>query len=111
MFAHILPKMQAKVRNRQIVVTLLVEEEMTNNRLTIFDLENIILTSEVIERQKDDNRSEWSYLLSGKTLEGNQVIVRASLSPTDKLVIMNIETRYSSSIWSRIQAFWRSRRH
>ena len=111
MFAHILPKMQAKVRTREIVVTLLVEEEMTNNGLTIFDLENIILTGEVIERQKHDDRSEWNYLLSGQTLGGNKVIVMASFSPTGKLLIISIETRHSSSIWSRIRAFWRSRRH
>ena len=105
MFAHILQQMQAKVRSRYYVVTLLAEEEMENNTLTIFDVENGILTGEIIEREKDEDE-EWKYLVRGQTLTEEEVIVVVKLSSSGKLVIITTETAYRSSFWSRIRAFW-----
>jgi hypothetical protein len=52
-FQRVLKQMRDKVRNRQYVMTLHAEEEMSDDELTIFDVERGILTGEIVERQKD----------------------------------------------------------
>lgn len=90
MFNRILRRMQEKVRTRQYVVTLHAEEEITDDGLTIYDVERGILTGEIIERQKDRDTGEWKYLVRGKTLANIGVVVVAKLSPTSKLVIITV---------------------
>ena len=43
MYSRILKQMQDKVRKRQYVMTLHAEEEMSEDGLTIFDIERTIL--------------------------------------------------------------------
>jgi len=57
-FQRILKQMRDKVRNRQYVMTLHAEEEMSDDELTIFDVERGILTGEIVERQKDAQTGE-----------------------------------------------------
>ena len=66
------------------------EEEMTNDDLSIFDVERAILTGEIIERQRDKATGEWKYLVRGQTLNGADAIVITKLSPTGKLVILTV---------------------
>ncbi|MCA9871720.1 MAG: DUF4258 domain-containing protein [Caldilineae bacterium] len=51
--------MQDKIRTRQYVMTLHAEEEMTDDHLSIFDIERAILTGSVFERQTDHVSGEW----------------------------------------------------
>lgn len=53
MLQRILMEIRDKVRLRQYIVTLHAEEEMSDDELSIFDLERCILTGEIFERQKD----------------------------------------------------------
>ncbi len=90
MFERILKQMQEKIRTRQYIMTLHAEEEMDDDELTIFDVEHVILTGEIIERQKEHKIGEWKYLIKGYTLTDNKVIVVSKLSITGKLVIITI---------------------
>ena len=58
MFHRVLRRMRDQVRPRQYVITLHAEEEMSDDGLTIFDMERGILTSEIIERQKNREADE-----------------------------------------------------
>lgn len=49
MYDHILKRMQERVRSRQYVMTFHAEEEMSDDGLTIFDVERGILTDKIIE--------------------------------------------------------------
>jgi len=89
-FGHILKQMREKIRTRQYVMTLHAEEEMNDDGLTIFDVERGVLTGQIEERQKDQAANEWKYLIRGKTLNEQNVIVVAKLSPTGKLVIITV---------------------
>jgi hypothetical protein len=80
--------MREKVRTRRYVMTLHAEEEMDEDGLTIFDVESGILTGEIVERQKERITAEWKYLVKGKPLTGDDVMVVTKLSPTGKLVII-----------------------
>ena len=82
--------MREKIRTKQYVMTLHAEEEMSNDGLTIFDIEHVILSGNIFERQEDLISGEWKYLVSGSSLDKQLVIVVSKLSVTDKLVIITV---------------------
>ncbi len=90
MYERILKRMRDKVRSLQYVMTLHCEEEMNDDELSIFDVESVILTGKIIERQKEQATAEWKYLVQGQNVEGDQVIVTAKLSPAGKLVFITV---------------------
>ena len=92
MFERILNRMRDKVRTRQYIMTLHAEEEMDDDRLSIYDIEHVILTGKIIERQKDPITAEWKYLIQGNIFSEGNVTVAAKLSPTGKLVILTVYT-------------------
>jgi hypothetical protein len=53
MLDEILQRIREKIVTRQYVMTLHAEEEMSNDNLSIYDIEQGILTGEILERQKD----------------------------------------------------------
>ena len=53
MYPRILDRFRRCIRTRQYVVTLHAEEEMADDELSVLDLERVILTGDIIERQRD----------------------------------------------------------
>lgn len=90
MYERVLRQMRERIRTRQYVMTLHAEEEMNNDGLTIFDVERVILTGEVTERQDDHATGEWKYLIFGQSIPGHGVSVVAKISVTGKLVIITV---------------------
>ena len=90
MFQRVLKQMRDKVRNRQYVMTLHAEEEMSDDELTIFDVERGVLTGEIVERQKDAQTGEWKYLVRGHTVTGDDIVVVGKIGLTGKLVIITV---------------------
>lgn len=90
MFDRILNRMREKIRQRQYIMTYHARREMHYDDLTIYDIERVILTGKILERQKDIATGEWKYRIAGKTIEGGKIEVVAKLSPTDKLVIITV---------------------
>ena len=90
MFQRILKQIREKVRQRQYVMTLHAEEEMSDDNLSIFDVERSLLTGEIVERQKDAVTGEWKYLVKGDTVTGDDMVTVAKISPTGKLVIITV---------------------
>ena len=76
-----------------MVMTLYAEEEMNDDDLSIFDIENCILTGRVVERQKDHDTGEWKYLIQGRTLADAEIVVVAKLSLTGTMVIITVYRR------------------
>jgi hypothetical protein len=89
-FQRILKQIREKVRQRQYVMTLHAEEEMSDDNLSIFDVERSLLTGEIVERQKDAVSGEWKYLIKGNTAAGDEMMTVAKISPTGKLVIITV---------------------
>ena len=90
MYKSVLRQMREKIRTRQYVMTLHAEEEMSDDGLTIFDVERAILTGEIIERQEDHHTREWKYLVAGSAMDNSLTIVVTKISVTDKLVIITV---------------------
>ena len=93
MFERVLSTMREKIRTRQYVMTIHAEEEMDADRLSIFDIENAILSGRIVARQTDRPRGERKYVIRGRPLEGDDgVVVVAKMGPTGKLVILTVYT-------------------
>lgn len=90
MFDEIIQRMREKVTSLQYVMTLHAEEEMNDDNLTIYDIEQGILTGEILERQKDKVTAESKYRIRGTTEDDTEVEVIAKLSLTGKLVIITV---------------------
>ena len=82
--------MREKIRTRQYVMTIHAAEEMDEDGMTIFDVESIVLSGNIVERQKDSSTGEWKYLIKGETLADSSAIVVAKLSPIGKLVFLTV---------------------
>ena len=90
MYERILQRFRESVRSLDYVIPLHAEEEMDEDGLSVFDLENAVLTGEIVERQRDGRTREWKYVLSGTALDGSAVCVVAKLSFTGRLVIITV---------------------
>jgi len=72
-------------------MTLHAEEEMDIDELTIFDVESVILTGQIVEQQRDRKTRELKYLVRGETVDGRHTaVVVSKFGPTDKLVILTV---------------------
>ncbi|MGA1823407.1 MAG: DUF4258 domain-containing protein [bacterium] len=90
MYDRILAQMRRAIHTRQYIMTLHAEEEMDDDNLSIFDVERVILTGKIIERQKDKFTKECKYLIKGKTISDRLTVVVAKMSITGKLVIITV---------------------
>ena len=90
MFEAVLQRVQAKIRTLDYVMTIHADEEMDNDGLSILEVEQVILTGQIVERQRDRDSGEWKYLINGQTDDGLNITVVAKLSPTYTVVILTV---------------------
>lgn len=90
MFERVLKLFRERIRAGRFVVTLHAAEELEDDGLSVYDVEHAILTGKITRRQRDVDTGEWKYLVNGRTLSDEEVVVVAKLSPTDKLVIITV---------------------
>jgi len=77
-------------RSLNYVVSLHSAEELEDDNLSILDLENIILTGRIVERQKDRQTPETKVLVQGRTLDGREAETVVKLGPTGALYIITV---------------------
>lgn len=65
-------------------------EELDDDDLTILDLENIILTGEIVERQRDRKTRELKFVVRGLTLGGLEAEAVLKFSPLGNLFIITV---------------------
>jgi len=90
MFDRILKRMRECVRTRRYVMSLHAEDEMNSDELSIYDVESIVLTGQITERQRDRASDEWKYVINGRCLVGDNATAVVKLGPTDKLVFITV---------------------
>ena len=78
------------IRTLSYVVSTHAADELEDDNLTILDLENIILTGQIIARQRDRGTRETKYVIQGATLDGaaGEVVVKAGHG--GKLVVITV---------------------
>lgn len=90
MFEDQLKKIRAKILAGQYVMTIHAEEEMNDDSLSIFDVEAVILSGTIKERQKDKQTGEFKYRIQGKTMFGWSGETVVKFTPTGKIVIITV---------------------
>ena len=73
MFDDILKQIREKIASHQYVMTTHAEEEMSEDGLAIYDIEQGILTGKILERQRDRVSGEAKYRLRGRTLDEEEL--------------------------------------
>jgi len=81
------------IRTLQYFVSTHATEELEDDNLTILDLENIILTGQIVARQRDSQTREVKYIIDGITLDGDsaQAVVKVGFS--GKLIVITCYLR------------------
>ena len=72
------------VRTLNYVVSIHAADELHDDNLSILDLESIILTGRIVERQRDRHTRETKVLIRGIALDGSvaEAVAKAGLSGT-----------------------------
>lgn len=90
MFDRLLIRMRRMVLERRYVVTLHADDELDADALTVYDLEHIVLTGAILERQEDRVTLESKYRIRGKTLDGASAETVAKIAVTNKIVFLTV---------------------
>ena len=78
------------IRTLNYVVSTHAAEELEDDDLSIYDIENIILTGSITERQRDAKIHESKTVVSGATLDGSSAQVVVKTGFTGKLIVITV---------------------
>jgi len=92
MFSRILSRIRQLVLQRQYIVTLHADDEMNPDDLTVYDLERVVLTGAIVERQTDRVTAESKYRIAGVTVDGTPAETVVKVSITGKVVFLTVYT-------------------
>jgi hypothetical protein len=87
---HTISYIRECIRSLNYVVTLHAAEELDDDNLTILDLESIILTGEIAERQRDRRTRESKSVVRGATLAGEEAEVVVKVGASGKLIVLTV---------------------
>ena len=76
------------IRTLQFFVSTHAAEELEDDNLSILDLESIILTGQVVKRQRDTQTHEVKYIVAGVTFDGSAAAVVVKVGFTGKLIVI-----------------------
>ena len=78
------------IRTLSYVVSTHAADELEDDNLSILDLENIILTGQIVERQRDRSTREVKYVVQGATRDGQAGEVVAKVGQSGKLFVITV---------------------
>ena len=76
------------IRTLNYVVSTHAAEELEDDNLSILDLENIVLTGQITQRQRDAQTREVKCVIAGVTLDGSSAEAIVKVGFTGKLVVI-----------------------
>ena len=78
------------IRTLSYVVSTHAAEELEDDNLSILDLENIVLSGQITERQRDTKTREAKCVIAGITLDGAAAEAVVKVGFGGKLVIITV---------------------
>ena len=78
------------IRTLSYVVSTHAADELEDDNLTVYDLESIILTGQITERQRDKATRETKHVVHGATLDGRAAEVVAKVGHAGKLFVITV---------------------
>ncbi len=88
MAPRILDRLRAKIRDGQYLVPFHAANELDDDEISIFDVESIILTGRIIQRQRDSQTRERKYVIRGETLAAEPACCVVKVGPTGEAVLI-----------------------
>ena len=85
-----LRRLRDLIRNLQYSVSIHAAEELDDDRLTILDLESILLSGEIVARQRNRATGERKSIVRGRTLDGGEGECVVKLGPTGRAIVITI---------------------
>ena len=76
------------IRKLDYVVSTHAAEELEDDNLSILDLESIILTGQITERQREAKTRELKCVIAGITLDGSSAEAVVKVGFTGKLIVI-----------------------
>jgi hypothetical protein len=89
-FSRAQKRMRELVRRGQYVMTTHADEEADEDSLSILDIESVVLTGSILERQRDSETREWKYVVLGETLDGRVGCVVTKFGLVGRLYILTV---------------------
>jgi hypothetical protein len=87
---RIIDRLRDRIRAGEYVVPFHAANELDDDEISIFDVENIILTGEVVETQRDAQTRERKYVIKGETLGSDTACCVVKMGPTGWVVIITV---------------------
>ena len=78
------------VRALRYSISFHATDEMRDDELTIPDLETIILSGSIVERQRDRSTAETKYIIRGNALHGEEAECVVKIGPTGNIFIITV---------------------
>ena len=88
--AYSISDLRLRVRTRRYVVTHHAADELEDDGLTLFDLENIVLSGTIVRRPRDRKTQEIKYVVRGRTCDGRRAEAVAKGGLTGALVFITV---------------------
>jgi hypothetical protein len=85
-----LRRLRQYITEGDYVVTVHAVDEMTDDDLTVLDVENLILSGQIVERQVDRTTGERKYVIRGHNLSDEDCCAVVKAGPAGKLVIITV---------------------
>ena len=90
MFERMLSRFRSLIRSGEYLLSIHALEEMAEDDVLTEDVENVILTGSIVERQIDRATRERKYVFLGRDLAGNPIGVVAKIGAAGKAVILTV---------------------
>jgi len=78
------------IRTLNYAVSLHAAEELDDDNLTILDLETIILTGQIIERQRDRKTREIKFVIRGRTIEAQSAETMVKFNQIGTIFVITV---------------------
>ena len=90
MFERTLGRFRSLIRSGEYLLSIHALEEMAEDDLLTEDVENVILTGSIVDRQIDRATRERKYAFIGRDLAGDRVGLVAKIGAADKAVVITV---------------------
>lgn len=90
MFERTLGRFRSLIRSGEYVLSIHALEEMAEDDVLTEDVEHVILTGSIVERQIDRATRERKYVFTGRSLAGDPVGLVAKIGAVGKAVVITV---------------------
>ena len=88
MAPRIIERLRDKIRDGLLLIPFHAATELDDDEISVLDVEQIILTGDIIQRQRDPQTRERKYVVRGVTLVQEAACCVVKVGPTGSVVLI-----------------------